>query len=77
MAKLLRPNVADEMECPVCSTVRMTIKAAHTPARLFRTPVVCLIELLLREGGEQQSQSLDLFGIKNAVKDLIEVINRD
>jgi len=55
----------------------MTIKAGHTAARLCRTAVICLIELLLREGREQQSQSLDLFGIENAVKDLIEVINRD
>src|SRR6267378_2012214 len=77
MAKLLRPNVADEMECPVCSTVRMTIKTGHTAARLFRTAVIGLIELLLRERGEQQSQPLDLFGIENAVKDLIEVIDRD
>jgi hypothetical protein len=77
MTKLLRPNVANEMECAIGSTVGMTIKAAHTPARLFRTPVVCLVELLLREGRKKQSQSLELFGIENAVEDIIEVINRD
>ena len=43
----------------------------------FRTAVVCLIELLLREGREQQSQSLDLFRIENAVEEVVEVINRD
>ena len=77
MPKLLRPNVADFMECTVCSTVRMTIKTAYTSARLFRTPIVCLIELLLRERGEQQSQSFKLFRIENAVEEVIEVINCD
>src|ERR1700687_5309645 len=77
MAKLLRPSVTGEMERPVCTTVRVTITAGHTPARLFRTPVICLIELLLRERREQQSESLDLFGIENPVEELVEVINRD
>ena len=55
----------------------MTIKAGHTAARLFRTAVICLVELLLRERREQQSQSLELFGIKNAVEEIVEVINRN
>jgi len=32
--ELLRPNIADEMECPVCGAVRMTIKQP-TPRLAF------------------------------------------
>src|SRR5712692_11940215 len=65
------------MECAVGPTVRVTIKAGDSAARLHRTTIVRLVELLLRKGSEQQPQPFDLLRIQNSVKQIIEIVDRD
>src|SRR5450759_5397586 len=56
--------------------VRVAVEAGHTAARLFRAPVLGLVELLLRKRRHQQAQALELFGIQYPVEQLIVVHDR-
>jgi hypothetical protein len=77
MPEFLRTNISHQMECTVASTIRVTIKAGYAAARLYRTTIVCLIELLLGKRSEQQPEPLDLLGIENPVKQIIVIFDSD
>lgn len=77
MAKLLRPDISDQMGGCIGMSVRMTLKAHDATARSLRTPVAGLIELLLRKRRDQQPQAFELFRIQNAVEEFVEVLDRD
>src|SRR5664280_2753289 len=73
MTKLLRPDIAHQMKRAICPAIGMAIQTGHTAAGLLRTPVRCLVELLLWKRRQQQAQALNLFGIQNAAEHLIVV----
>src|SRR4030095_474812 len=75
MSKLLRTDVASQMSGSISVAIRMTVEADHAPAGFLGASIVSLIELLLRKSSHQQSQTLKLFGIQNAVKQLKEVLD--
>src|ERR1700724_4516188 len=77
MAIGLRSNIADEMRRTVGVAIRMTIEAGDATARFVRTPILGLVELLLRERRQQQAQPLELFRIQDAVEQLIIVLDGD
>jgi len=70
----LGPDVADEMGGGIRVAIRVTFKTDHPPTRPFRPAVFGLVELLLGERRHQQSQSLQLLGVEDAVEQLEEVL---
>jgi hypothetical protein len=50
VAELLRADVADQMRRAIGMAVGMAIEASDTAARLLRTAIFGLVELLLSEG---------------------------
>ena len=77
MAMRLRTDISGKMRRAVGVAVRMTIEAGDAATRFLRTPILGLIELLLRERRQQQTQSFELFGIQNAVEELVIVLDGD
>ena len=74
MTELLRADVSGQMGTGVRMAVRMTLEAGNATAGTHAAPVFCLIELLLREWGDEQPQPLELFRIQNPVKQFIIVV---
>src|SRR5580765_3062419 len=74
MTELLRSDVSGQVGTGVRMAVRMTLEAGHAAAGTHAAPVLCLIELLLREWGDEQPQPLELFRIQYAVKQIIIVV---
>ena len=73
MAKLLGPDVPDQMGGGIRVAIDVTFKTHHTATRTLRAAVFGLVELLLRERGHQQPQALQLLGVEDAVEQLVEV----
>ena len=68
MPELLRTNIAYKMRGPVGVTIRVAIKACDSATGVLRSPVLGLVELLLRKCGQKQAQAVQLFGIKSPLK---------
>src|SRR6267143_4311437 len=77
MAELLRANVTDLVGGAIRAAIRMAVEAGHAEAGLFGAAIFGRVELLLWKGREQQTKSLQLLGIKNAVEYLVVVIDRN
>src|ERR1017187_7741359 len=77
MPEFLRTGVPRQVGGPIGMTVRVAVEAGHSAARALRAPVFRGVELLLRERGHQQAQSLQLLGIQKAVEYLVVVVQRD
>src|SRR5450759_5462194 len=63
MPEFLWSNIANQMVCPVCVSIGMTIKTGNTKAGPVSSPVFGSIKLLLWKLGDQQAQSFKLFWI--------------
>jgi hypothetical protein len=57
--------------------VRVTIEAGRAAARLFRSAVLGLVVLLLRERRHQKAQALDLLRWQNAVEQFVVIVDRN
>src|SRR5437870_4782933 len=77
MTEFLRTNIADQMRGSVRVTIRVAIETRHASMSTLRTPVVSLIELLLRKRSHQEANSFDLFWIQDPVEQLKKVIDCD
>src|SRR5260370_35087882 len=77
MAKLLWTDVTHKVRGPIGVAIRMTVQAGHSSARMLRSSIFRLVELLLRKCGQKQAQALQLFRIRNPVKQFIVVIKRN
>ena len=77
MAIRLRTDIAGKMRRAIGVAVRMTIEASDATTRFLRTPILGLVELLLRERRQQQAQPLELFRIQDAVEELVVVLDGD
>src|SRR5438445_13769152 len=75
MAELLGTDVADQMSAAIRMAVRMTFEAYDPTTWANRAPVFSGVELLLRERGEQQAQTLKLLGIQDPVEQFVKVVN--
>src|SRR4029434_1989569 len=75
VSEVLRPESAVQMAGGIRVAIRVTFKTDHPPTRPFRPAVFRLVELLLRERRHQESQSLQLLGIEDAVEQLEEILN--
>src|SRR5258707_7385761 len=66
------------MKCSGRVAVYVTIEAGHTPhtVGLLSLAIGCSIELLLRKLGHQQTQTIELLWIENAIEQLVKVIDR-
>ncbi len=76
MAMVIWTNVAHRVGGRSGMSVGVAIKTSHALRCLQATPVIRGIELLLRERGDQQTQTLDLLGIENIFEQFIEVGQR-
>src|SRR5947209_11800778 len=74
MAKLLRPDVTHKVRGAVGMAIRVTVQASYSSARMLRSSVLCLVELLLRKCGQEQAQALQLLRIQNPVEQFVVVI---
>ena len=74
MAELLRPDIPHQVGGGVAVAVGVAVEAGHAQAGPLGTPVFRLVELLLHEGSQQQSQALDLLGIQDAIKQGVIVV---
>src|SRR5712671_734267 len=74
-AALNRTSIGRKMRRPVGMTVRVTIQAAHAPARLLRAAILGLVELLLRKRRHQKTQALELLRIDDAVEQLVIILD--
>src|SRR5262245_49676892 len=63
MTELLRTNVPDLMRARVRMAIRVAVETGDATAGARGAPVLSLVELLLRERSEQQTQALQLLGI--------------
>src|SRR5260370_8295386 len=75
--ELLRADVADEVERGIRMAVGVAVEACDATARARRSPVLGLIELLLREGRKEQTQTFDLLGIEDAIEQLVIILDGD
>ena len=66
----------DQMRGAVGVAVDVAIETGHAPARLFAAAIVRLVELLLREGRDEQPQPFQLLRIEEAVKQFVVVVDR-
>src|SRR5688572_9142976 len=75
---LLRSNIADEVKRRRCMTIHVTIKTsdAKHAVRALCFAICGGIELLLRKLRDQQTQAFELFGIQNAIKQVVKIIDR-
>src|SRR6185436_150970 len=74
MTELLRPDVSCQMGTGIRMAVGVTIETSDAAAWTHGAAVLCLIELLLRERCDKQSQALKLFRIQHDVEQFIIVI---
>src|ERR1700688_84431 len=77
VAYFLGTNVSRLVSGRVGAAVLMAIKARHSQTRMFAAAIRRLVELLLREWGEQQPQPFQLFGIQDAVEQRVIVAGGD
>src|SRR5262249_46966788 len=77
MAELLRANVADEVAGAVGVAVDVAVETRDAAAGLDGAAVLGLVELLLREGCDEEAESFDLLGVEDAVEELVIVVNGD
>src|ERR1700730_11410326 len=77
VAHFLGTNVSRLVSGRVGAPVLMAIKARDSQTWMFDTAIRRLVELLLREWGEQQPQAFQLFGIQHAVKQRVIVAGGD
>ena len=76
MTEFLRADIADQVGGAVGIPVLMAIEAGDPEAGLLATAIRGGIELLLRERRHQEPQPLELFGIQDAVEQLVIVADR-
>src|SRR5207244_13510876 len=76
---LLRPDIADEMEGAVSMAVDVAVDAGHALHAIipFGLAISSRGELLLRKLSHQQRQSVELFWIENAIKQIVKVVDCD
>src|SRR6478609_10391841 len=77
MSLLLGTNVAHEVRRAVGVAIDVTVEARNTEARPIRTSIVDVVELLLRERRQQQTQPVELLRIQQALEQLVVVVRRD
>src|SRR5436190_5016556 len=77
MAESLRPDIAHEMRGTVGVAVSMAIKAADSARGTLGAAIVGLIELLLHKRRNQEPHPFEILRIKDVVKDLEEIVDRD
>src|SRR6476661_5636333 len=77
MAELLRTNIANQVRRAVRMAVHVAIETGDAPMRLPAAAVLGGVELLLRERGNEQPQTLDLLRVQKAVEQFVEVIDRN
>jgi hypothetical protein len=77
-AILLRPYITDQVHGPGRVTVDVTIEAGHSQHtfRFLGFAVRGGIELLLRKLRHEHAQPIELFRVKNAVEQLVEIVDR-
>src|SRR5580704_714927 len=69
--------VGGEVRRAVLVAVRMAIKASRAKAGNLRAAILGRIELLLREGRQQQAQPFQLPGSEKAIEQLVIIGERD
>ncbi len=76
-AVALRADVADQVRRGRRVAVDVAVEAGHAAHAigLFRLAVVTGVELLLRELRNQQAHAFQVLGIKDAVKDFVEIVD--
>src|SRR5258708_37500623 len=77
MAGFRRTSIGRKMRRPIGMTIRVAIEAGHAPARLLRTAVLGLVELVPRKRRQQTAQALELLPSDDAVEQLIIILDRD
>src|SRR5712692_477131 len=77
VAELLRVGIGGQVRRAVLVAVRMAVKASRADAGNRRTAILGRIELLLREGRQQQAQPFQLPGRKQAVEQFVVIGERD
>ena len=73
MPELLRANIAHQVRGTIRVPVYMAIKACDAPAWKLAAAVLGLIELLLGEWSDKQSETLELLWVQDSIKQLIVV----
>jgi hypothetical protein len=77
VAKLLRPDVADEVRDRVGVAVHVAIEAGHARRGLQAATVVREVELLLRKLRHEETHPLELLRREDAAEQPIVVLRRD
>ncbi len=78
-AILLRANVADEVERAIGVAVDVAVEAGDALHAIWsiRFSISRRVELLLRKLGDEQTQSVELLWIENAIEQIVEVVDGD
>lgn len=77
MSELLRTDIADQVRSAICMPVQVAVKTCDAPAGELGTAVFSLIELLLRKRRDKQSETLELLGVQDSVKQFIIIHHGD
>jgi hypothetical protein len=77
MAGFLRTGIGSKVRGLVGMAIRVAVEARCAAAWQLRAAVLRLIELLLRERSDEQSQAFQLLGSESAVEQLVIIVDRD